>query len=153
MNAKVSLTGRKLKWLAPLAALALLAGAAQAMEMLLIPDDTVVPIYSWGFDDVKTGWTATIFYHPPKCVPENYNLLINDADPNMDPNCPMLMEGFTLWEEGAAAPSQVVPGAVRPRRRRTARPVNAEISAVAIVMPADGPSFGTPPAGTWIWKV
>ena len=26
-----------------------------------------------------------------------------------------------------------------------------QISAVAIVMPADGPSFGTAPAGTWTW--
>src|SRR5579884_3053073 len=31
---------------------------------------------------------------------------------------------------------------------RTGRPVSAEASAVAIVMPADGPSFGTAPAGT-----
>ena len=30
-------------------------------------------------------------------------------------------------------------------------PVTSEAIAVAIVMPADGPSFGTAPAGTWMW--
>ena len=47
-------------------------------------------------------------------------------------------------------------GSTRPRRvispvmatsRRTGRPVSAEISAVAMVMPADGPSLGMAPAG------
>ncbi len=33
---------------------------------------------------------------------------------------------------------------------RTLRPDTAETSAVAIVMPADGPSFGIAPAGTWM---
>ena len=30
-------------------------------------------------------------------------------------------------------------------------PVSADASAVAIVTPADGPSFGIAPAGTWMW--
>ena len=34
---------------------------------------------------------------------------------------------------------------------RTGRPVSSDASAVAIVTPADGPSFGTAPAGTWMW--
>ena len=34
---------------------------------------------------------------------------------------------------------------------RTGRPVTSDTSAVAIVMPALGPSFGTAPAGTWTW--
>ncbi len=51
-------------------------------------------------------------------------------------------------------------GSTRPRRvispviatsRRTGMPVSEEMSAVAIVMPADGPSFGIAPAGTWMW--
>ena len=29
--------------------------------------------------------------------------------------------------------------------------VSAEISEVAMVTPAEGPSLGIPPAGTWIW--
>ena len=35
---------------------------------------------------------------------------------------------------------------------RTARPVKSEKRAVASVMPAEGPSFGVAPSGTWIWK-
>ena len=32
----------------------------------------------------------------------------------------------------------------------TARPLNALTSATAMAIPADGPSFGTAPAGTWM---
>ena len=34
---------------------------------------------------------------------------------------------------------------------RTRRSVNNDTSAVAIVTPADGPSLGIAPAGTWMW--
>jgi len=34
---------------------------------------------------------------------------------------------------------------------RTARPEASEASAVTIVTPAEGPSLGTAPAGTWMW--
>jgi hypothetical protein len=34
---------------------------------------------------------------------------------------------------------------------RTGRFVNADASAVAIVIPADGPSLGIAPEGTWRW--
>ena len=34
----------------------------------------------------------------------------------------------------------------------TGRPVSSEANAVAIVMPALGPSFGIAPAGTWTWN-
>ena len=52
-------------------------------------------------------------------------------------------------------------GRTRPRRvispvmaksRLTGVPENAEAIAVAIVMPAEGPSLGMAPAGTWICK-
>src|SRR5881628_1192122 len=36
--------------------------------------------------------------------------------------------------------------------RRTGRPVRSETSAVVIVTPAEGPSFGIAPAGTWMWR-
>ena len=51
-------------------------------------------------------------------------------------------------------------GSTRPRSvispviatsRRTGRPDIAETSAVAIATPADGPSLGIAPAGTWTW--
>ena len=35
---------------------------------------------------------------------------------------------------------------------RTRRPVKSDVSAVNIVTPADGPSFGTAPAGTWMCR-
>ncbi len=53
-------------------------------------------------------------------------------------------------------------GRTRPRRvispviatsLRTGMPVRADTMAVAIVMPADGPSFGMAPAGTWMCRV
>ena len=53
-------------------------------------------------------------------------------------------------------------GRTRPRRvispviatsLRTGMPVSAETIAVAIVTPADGPSLGMAPAGTWMWSV
>ncbi len=59
MNARVSGTAWKLKWLAPVLALVLLAGVALTAERLLIPQDLTVPLYIRGFDDVKAGWTAT----------------------------------------------------------------------------------------------
>ena len=34
---------------------------------------------------------------------------------------------------------------------RTGRPDSSDASAVVIVTPADGPSLGTAPAGTWTW--
>src|SRR5216684_4259565 len=41
---------------------------------------------------------------------------------------------------------------VMPTVLRTARPVSRLTIAVVIVTPADGPSLGTAPAGTWMWK-
>ena len=35
----------------------------------------------------------------------------------------------------------------------TGRFVSSDASAVVIVMPALGPSFGIAPAGTWTWKL
>ena len=59
----------------------------------------------------------------------------------------------------ASARRSAAPGpAASPRRSSrpcvcTGRPVSSEASAVAIVMPALGPSFGIAPAGTWTWNV
>lgn len=52
-------------------------------------------------------------------------------------------------------------GSTRPRRvispvmatsARTGIFVSADSSAVAMVIPAEGPSFGTAPSGIWMWK-
>ena len=51
-------------------------------------------------------------------------------------------------------------GSTRPRNvtspvmamsRCTGMPVIVEMMAVAMAMPADGPSFGVAPSGTWTW--
>jgi len=50
---------------------------------------------------------------------------------------------------GSTSPRSVTSPVIA-HRRSTGRPVAAEISAVASVTPAEGPSFGTAPAGTWM---
>ena len=51
---------------------------------------------------------------------------------------------------GNTLPRSVI-SPVIPTSRRIGRFVKADTSAVAIVTPAEGPSFGTAPSGTWIW--
>ncbi|MBP2684848.1 MAG: rane-associated protein [Deltaproteobacteria bacterium] len=73
--------------------------------------------------------------------------------------------GMITWSipaRSAASAFSFTPpmGRTRPRRvtspviatsLRTGIPVREETRAVAIVMPAEGPSFGIPPDGTWMW--
>jgi hypothetical protein len=87
-----------------LLALVLLAGVAQAVEVLTIPDDLNWPRYVSGFDDTATGWTATIFYYSPEVIPNNYNLLAG-RDFTIGPDG-LLIEGFALLEEGSFVPKQ-----------------------------------------------
>ena len=49
---------------------------------------------------------------------------------------------------GSTRPRRVTSPVIAISRRTPARPVMAEMIAAPIVIPADGPSFGTPPAGT-----
>ena len=51
---------------------------------------------------------------------------------------------------GSTSPRSVISPVIA-TSRRALRCVKAEIIAVAIVMPADGPSFGIAPSGTWTW--
>lgn len=106
MYTRISLTARKLKWLAPLLALVLLAGVAMAVEVLMIPEDLNWPIYIRGFDDTATGWTATIFYYSPEVIPDDYNLLVGD-DFNIGPEG-LLVDGFALRHKGSFVPKQGV---------------------------------------------
>ena len=52
---------------------------------------------------------------------------------------------------GSTRPCNVT-SPVIPTVWRTGRPVSSEASAVVIVIPALGPSFGIAPAGTWTWN-
>ena len=51
---------------------------------------------------------------------------------------------------GSTRPESVISPVIA-TSRRTGRPDSAETSAVAMVTPAEGPSFGIAPAGTWMW--
>ena len=53
---------------------------------------------------------------------------------------------------GSTRPRSVI-SPVMATSLRTGMPVKALTMAVAIVIPADGPSLGMPPAGTWMWRV
>jgi hypothetical protein len=118
MNARVSLTARKLKWLAPLLASVLLSGAANAADRFLIPQDMNLPFYARGLGHTDDGtWVVTAFYRPLEWVPDKFNLLAM-FDFNMDPNCPLLVEGFAVLEAGTFAAIQEklqnVPGVLMP---------------------------------------
>ena len=118
MKPRITLTaGRKLKWLAPLLALVLLAGGALAAERFLIPQQLGLPFYARGLGHTDTGWVVTAFYRPLECVPKNVDLYLVDF--NIDPACPLFVEGFAVLEEGAFMPMheelQNVPGAPMPR--------------------------------------
>ena len=51
---------------------------------------------------------------------------------------------------GSTWPVSVI-SPVMPTSSATGSPRTSDAIAVAIVTPADGPSFGTAPAGTWMW--
>ena len=51
---------------------------------------------------------------------------------------------------GSTCPRSVISPVIA-TSSRTGTPVSSETSAVVIAVPADGPSFGTAPAGTWMW--
>jgi len=50
---------------------------------------------------------------------------------------------------GSTLPRNVISPLIA-RLARTFREVNADTSAVSIVIPAEGPSLGVAPSGTWI---
>jgi hypothetical protein len=110
MNARVSLTARKLKWLAPLLAVVLLAGVANAQQCLSVPDQFPgIPAYGLGcatrgVPTPDNDWCASVCYRPPECTPNNVNLLtfvhLDLLEPSRAAECPFLLEGFMIWEDG-----------------------------------------------------
>ena len=109
MKPRISLTaGWKLKWLAPLVALVLVAGVAQSADLLMIPEEHPGPpayarIIRWvGYTD----WAAVVFYRSPSDVPKNFDLgpygyyLVHlDFDLTLPGAPEILMEGFGIWED------------------------------------------------------
>ena len=51
---------------------------------------------------------------------------------------------------GSTRPRSVI-SPVMATSRRTGMPVSTETIAVTMATPADGPSFGVAPSGTWTW--
>jgi hypothetical protein len=100
MKRRVFLTaGRKLKWLAPLVALVLLAGVGGAAERLLIPEELDLPFYACGLGHTADlAWVGTVFYRPLETAPGG--IAVNQfvsVDPEVYPLC---VEGFAVMKEG-----------------------------------------------------
>jgi hypothetical protein len=91
--------GWKLTWLAVLLALVLSAGVGQAAQRLTIPDQySNLPYYARILRFVGyTDTVAVVFYRPPEWVPDDFNLHLF-YDFNVDPTCPLLVEGSATWE-------------------------------------------------------
>ncbi len=106
MKARVSLTARKLCLLS-LLGLVLLAGVALASDRLLIPEQTNLPFWHRGLGVSDSGIAVFVFYRPLGDVPSTFNLH-NFFDFTIDPDVPLLVQGFLLLDEGAFAPKQVV---------------------------------------------
>ncbi len=110
MNAKVSLTARRLKWLAPVLTLLLLAAVASAAELLWVPEDTPLTFYAFGLGHSGSGpddWVVTAFCYPPDSIKANYDLSNQPVDPSRLPDQPGYLEGFAIVD-GGPYPIQVV---------------------------------------------
>ncbi len=114
MNARVSLTARKVKWIGPLLALMLLAGVAWAAELVRFPQDQPFPFYALGLGHsglAPEDWVVTAFCYPPDSFKANYDLFNQPVDPSRLPEEPGYLEGFGIVGEGPY-PLQVVVGNV-----------------------------------------
>ena len=102
--------GLKLKWQAPLLALVLLPTVVNAQLCLSVPDQFPgIPAYGLGcatrgVPTADSDWCASVCYRPPECIPNNVDLLIfvhlDLLDPSRAAECPFLLEGFMIWEDG-----------------------------------------------------
>jgi hypothetical protein len=103
MNARVSRTAPKLKWLVPLAVLILLVGVACASDRLLIPEDMAMPFYALGLGhsgESAGDWVVTAFCYPPDSFKANYDLFNQPVAPSMLPDQPCYMEGSATFADG-----------------------------------------------------
>ena len=65
---------------------------------------------------------------------------------------PFGRQNLFLQSSDGEDPASEVISPVMARSRRTGICDSVEAMAIAMVMPADGPSLGIAPAGTWIWR-
>ena len=77
----------------------LLAGVAPANVRSTIPPDPYAPIYlDWYGDD---EWVAFIFYRPPDCVPNDFNIFDFFHIPDAFFCIPLTVEGFASYKNPA----------------------------------------------------
>ena len=84
----------------------------------------------------------------------NFNsLFINIYTGALEATCGTATSGTQLAapQFGATAFGASVDGVSTGIMTATANAITSDTNATAIVTPADGPSFGMAPAGTWIW--
>jgi hypothetical protein len=105
MNAQQFFTAGQ-KWLAPLLAVAVLAGLAQASDRLLVPEQVNLPHWQRGLGVSDDGVAVAVFYRPLADVPPDFDFH-DFFDFGIDPSVPLLVHGFALLDEGALVPKQL----------------------------------------------
>lgn len=105
MNARMSGTSRLMvKFLAGLLCVVAMVGTVSAADLYLIPEELPGPPIYWR---PASAWNsdlvAHIFYRPPGCVPDDFNLLEFFDDPGAY-SCPLLVEGFSIRDQEAGPP-------------------------------------------------
>jgi len=118
MARRVSATaGGKLKWLAGLLALVLLAGVAWPGERFLVPQEMPLPLYArgLGYTNLTDGWVVTSFFYPVDTIPRSYDLSNQPVYKYPVGTVTPYVEGALIFGDSTTTPEQLelhnVPGA------------------------------------------
>jgi len=84
---------------------------AQAAEVRLIPGQQDLPFYTRGSGHTDDGsLAAAVMLRSPDCIPKDADMIYPDVDlmdSKLSRKCPLLVEGFSIWEEGAIQPIHI----------------------------------------------
>jgi hypothetical protein len=89
--------------LATLVAVSLLLVAAPGVSANVRVDEGAVPFYARlerGGVHHTDDWAGIVFYRPPACIPEDFNLLDFFDTPRVFDCNPPTTDGFAIWEHG-----------------------------------------------------
>jgi len=89
--------------LATLVAVSLLLVAAPSVSANVRVDEGAVPYYARlerGGVHHTDDWAGIVFYRPPACIPEDFNLLDFFDIPRVFDCNPPTTDGFAIWEHG-----------------------------------------------------